>query len=60
MTHLHQKLASVVSAWRADGYACAEYPAVAEVLEWAHYVTGPTATADQVHKARSVLGNEAS
>jgi hypothetical protein len=25
-----------VTAWRADNYACAEYPAIAEILDWAH------------------------
>ena len=58
MTHLHEKLASVVSAWRADGgHTCAEYPAVGEVLEWER--ESETATADQVREA-PVLRNDAS
>lgn len=34
-TNLHGKLATAVAEWRAAGYACAEYPAVAELLDWA-------------------------
>jgi len=36
MLHLHQQIAARVTAWRADNYACAEYPAIAEILDWAH------------------------
>lgn len=35
MTHLHQRLAKLVDTWRGSGYACDEFPAVSEVLEWA-------------------------
>lgn len=35
MIALHQRLATVVAAWRADDYPCADYPAIAEILEWA-------------------------
>ncbi|MHB8844412.1 MAG: DEAD/DEAH box helicase family protein [Nitrospirota bacterium] len=35
MVHLHQHIGSHVDQWRAEGFACAEYPAVAEILEWA-------------------------
>jgi hypothetical protein len=35
VTYLHQEIASRVAAWRADGYACSEFPVIAEVLEWA-------------------------
>ncbi len=35
MPHLHQVLAARVSKWRADGYPSPEYPAIAEILEWA-------------------------
>ncbi|MHB8765824.1 MAG: Tn7 transposase TnsA N-terminal domain-containing protein [Deferrisomatales bacterium] len=34
MTHLHQRLAAAVDAWRVSGYPCPEHPAIAEVLEW--------------------------
>jgi hypothetical protein len=35
VTHLHQEIATRVAAWRSGGYACPEFPAIAEVLEWA-------------------------
>jgi hypothetical protein len=35
MEHLHQQLAKRVAAWKADGYPSEEYPAVAELFEWA-------------------------
>ncbi len=35
MTHLHQQIAARVDAWRAEGYPCSDYPALAEILEWA-------------------------
>ena len=36
MTHLHERIAPRVDAWRADDYPCDDYPAVAEIFEWAH------------------------
>lgn len=35
MIHLHQHLAILVEKWRTDNYTCGEFPAIAEVLEWA-------------------------
>lgn len=35
MPHLHEKLAAAVAEWRWAGYPCAEYLAVAEILDWA-------------------------
>ncbi|MGH7388912.1 MAG: nucleotidyltransferase domain-containing protein [Candidatus Rokuibacteriota bacterium] len=35
MSHLHQVLAVHVDRWRKDGYPVSEYPAVAELFEWA-------------------------
>ncbi len=35
MNHLHRHIAVRVDAWRTDGYGNDEYPAIAEVLEWA-------------------------
>jgi type III restriction enzyme len=35
MTHLHQILGQQVDQWRTDGYPCPDYPAVAEIFEWA-------------------------
>ena len=35
MIHLHQHIAVRVDKWRADNYPCIDYPAIAEVLEWA-------------------------
>ncbi len=35
MTHLHERIAPRVDAWRADAYPCDDYPAVAEIFEWA-------------------------
>lgn len=37
MLHLHQKLTDLVSAWRDDGYPSEEFPAIAEILEWARH-----------------------
>jgi hypothetical protein len=34
MNHLHRHIAVRVDAWRTDGYASDDYPAIAEVLEW--------------------------
>ena len=31
---LHQRIVERVDAWRAEGYPCDEYPAIAEMLEW--------------------------
>ena len=33
--HLHQILHTAVQNWRAEGYACDHYPAIAEILEFA-------------------------
>lgn len=35
MSHLFQAVASRADAWRARGYDCAEYPAMAEILNFA-------------------------
>ncbi len=34
MKHLYQLLSAKVDAWRAAGYPCAGYPAIAEVLTY--------------------------
>ncbi|MDE3017829.1 MAG: DEAD/DEAH box helicase family protein, partial [Nitrospirota bacterium] len=36
MNHLHQQIAARVNTWRLEDYSCPEYPALAEILEWAH------------------------
>lgn len=33
--HLYQKIAERVDKWRGQGYPCADYPAIGEILEWA-------------------------
>ena len=33
--HLYQRIAERVEEWRKQGYPCAEYPAIGEVLDWA-------------------------
>ena len=35
MSHLHQLLAEKVREWREDGYLLPQYPAIAEIFEWA-------------------------
>lgn len=35
MTHLYEEIARRVDAWRAGGYPCDNYPAIAEILDWA-------------------------
>lgn len=35
MNHLYQKISSLVDAWREEGYPCADYPAIAEIFDWA-------------------------
>lgn len=35
MNHLHQQIAAHVDQWRNSGYPSVDYPAIAEVLEWA-------------------------
>ena len=35
MTYLYQALASKVDAWRSGGYACDDFPAIREILEFA-------------------------
>ena len=32
--HLYQKIAERVDEWRKQGYPCADYPAVGEILDW--------------------------
>jgi hypothetical protein len=49
VTHLHQEIATRVAAWRSGGYACPEFPAIAEVLEWARENT-VTVPADQMRE----------
>ncbi len=34
MSALHERLAELVATWRADGYPSAEFPAIAEILEF--------------------------
>lgn len=35
MSHLHEVLAGRVSEWREQGYPCEQYPAIAEILDYA-------------------------
>lgn len=35
MIHLHQHIAARVDQWRSEGFASSDYPAIAEILEWA-------------------------
>src|SRR3989442_15554058 len=35
MSHLHQVLGQRVDQWRTDGYPFSDYPAIAEIFEWA-------------------------
>ncbi len=35
MVHFHQQIAHCVDAWRAGSYPAPDYPAIAEILEWA-------------------------
>jgi len=35
MSHLHQVLGQRVDQWRTDGYPSPDYPAIAEIFEWA-------------------------
>jgi len=35
MAHLHQVLAQEVDKWRKEGYPSPDYPAIAEIFEWA-------------------------
>jgi hypothetical protein len=35
MAHLHEKLAAAVADWRQAGYPSDEYPAIAELFDWA-------------------------
>ena len=35
MNHLHQVLTKRVDQWRTDGYPAPDYPAIAEIFEWA-------------------------
>jgi hypothetical protein len=40
--YLYQKLTQRVAQWRADGYPCADYPAIAEILDYATLDDGRT------------------
>lgn len=40
--HLHQALAEKVTHWRDEHYACAEFPAIAEILRYAHLDGDPS------------------
>lgn len=40
MTHLYQVLEEQVSKWRSEGYPHDTYPAIAEILDFAHYDDG--------------------
>ena len=40
--YLYQKLAQRVAQWSADGYPCDDYPAIAEILEYATVDDGRT------------------
>jgi hypothetical protein len=33
--HLYEQIARRVDRWRKDGYPCAGYPAIAEILDYA-------------------------
>jgi len=33
--HLHRQIGARVEEWRSKGYPCDEYPAIAEIMEWA-------------------------
>lgn len=33
--HLYEKIAERVDQWRSQGYPCADYPAISEILDWA-------------------------
>src|SRR3990172_11739839 len=35
MMHLNKQIASRVDAWRAGGYSVSDYPAIAEIFDWA-------------------------
>lgn len=35
MTHLHEVLAERVNEWREQGYPCEQFPAIAEILDFA-------------------------
>ena len=35
MTHLQQALVPLVGQWRKAGYPCPDYPAIAEIFDWA-------------------------
>lgn len=40
MTHLYQALNEKVNAWRDSGYACADFPIIAEILHYAREEDG--------------------
>ncbi|MDN5943125.1 MAG: hypothetical protein L0H94_14695 [Nitrospira sp.] len=50
MRHLHQEIAKRVTAWRTKDFACSEYPAIAEIFDWAH--VPDAVTADQLRDAK--------
>ena len=53
MMHLHQQIAVRVDSWRADGYTCEAFPAIAEILEWAR----ETETGNREDEARAEVAN---
>lgn len=36
MRHLYEELATRVGGWRSEGYPSEDYPAIAEIFDWAH------------------------
>lgn len=42
MTHLYELIAQNVTSWREDGYPCDDYPAIAEILDYARLPDGET------------------
>jgi Type III restriction enzyme, res subunit. len=36
MPHLYEEVLARVAAWKADNYSSPKFPAIAEILEWAH------------------------
>ena len=36
MAHLYEEVLTRVVAWKADNYSSPKFPAIAEILEWAH------------------------
>lgn len=40
MESLYERLAALVTEWRGAGYTCPDYPAIQEILEFAHDENG--------------------